>query len=88
MDLKRKIKQFFCLHKHCSDLIVWHWFHGYNGNINGAIEGLVHCKKCGKYFMTTCYHQTAYKFAEKFRNKNASILGYDNLYKYARGELS
>lgn len=88
INLKRKIKQFFCSHKYHSNLVVWHWFHGYDGNTNGAIEGLGYCKKCGKYFSIVRYHQAAYKFAQKYEDRNAAVIGYDYFYKYARGELS
>lgn len=69
-------------------MVVWHWFHGYDGNIKRAIEGLGYCRKCGKYFPVIRYHQAACKFAQNYKDKNADVIGYDYLYKYARGEFS
>lgn len=39
----------FCRHKN-SEVVCWHWTHGYNDNDIRFLEIELKCKYCGKYF--------------------------------------
>lgn len=45
----KRIMNLFCRHKN-SEVVCWHWSHGYNGNDIRFIEIELKCKDCGKYF--------------------------------------
>ena len=47
--MKKFLKQLFCKHKN-SEVIFWHWTHGFNGNEPAFLEVQLKCKDCGKYY--------------------------------------
>lgn len=47
--MKGFLKQLFCKHKN-SEVICWHWTHGWNDNEIRFLEIQLKCKNCGKYY--------------------------------------
>ena len=47
--MKKFFKQLFCRHKN-SEVICWHWTHGWNDNEIRFLEIQLRCKNCGKYY--------------------------------------
>lgn len=47
--LLMKMKKIICHHKD-SDIICWHWTHGYNGMDYRHIEIQLKCNRCGKIY--------------------------------------
>lgn len=45
----KRIMDLFCRHKN-SEVVCWHWTHGYNDNDIRFLEIELKCKYCGKYF--------------------------------------
>lgn len=43
-----KIRMIFCKHR-SSEVICWHWTHGYNGMDIRHLEIELRCKNCGRY---------------------------------------
>lgn len=45
----KRIMNLFCRHKN-SEVVCWHWTHGYNDNDIRFLEIELKCKDCRKYF--------------------------------------
>ena len=77
----KRIMNLFCRHKN-SEVVCWHWSHGYNGNDIRFIEIELKCKDCGKYFFRYIKDwDECEKFIEKHKDKKWSntcnpVLGY------------
>lgn len=66
------LKKLFCRHKH-SEVICWHWTHGYSTYEIRFLEIQLKCKYCGKYhFAEIGDWNECYKFIDKHKDKEWS----------------
>ena len=66
------ILNLFCKHKN-SEVICWHWNHGYNSNEIRFLEIQLKCNNCRRYYFRYIYDwNECYKFIDKYRDKEWS----------------
>ena len=70
--MKEFLKKLFCRHKN-SEVVCWHWTHGWNTYETKFIEVQLRCKNCGKYRLAEIRDRNeCYKFIEKYKDKEWS----------------
>lgn len=68
----KRFIRLFCRHKN-SEVICWHWTHGYNDNEIRFLEIELKCKDCGRYFFRYIKdYNECKKFIEKYKDNRWS----------------
>ena len=66
------IRSCFCKHEN-SEVICWHWTHGYNTSEIRFLEIQMRCNDCGKYYFVEIRDwNKCYEFIEKYKDKQWS----------------